>query len=96
MPYIGKYFLKKVDIVDYIMLTKELKEINVTSCPSKKLGVSFNEKLESIKEICKKKCGFDCSKRNKNKERQKLLRYIKEYERYGEDVFISNHKKKMT
>ena len=101
-PYIGDYFLKeekedlkeyKLDL-DYIMLTKELKEIRVTSKASQKLGVSFKEKMRNIKEICLKKCGFDCSKSNKNKERQKLLRYIKEYERYGEEVFISNHIKK--
>ena len=94
-PYISNYFLKEEDEkLDYIMLTKELKEITVTSKPSKKLGILFKEKMLTIKEICKKKCGFDCSKSNKNKERQKLLRYIKEYERYGEEVFISNHKKK--
>ena len=46
-PYIGDYFLKveKVDDkedkldLDYIMLTKELKEIKVTSKASQKLGV---------------------------------------------------------
>ena len=102
-PYIKSMFFKEEekeedkednDKLDYIMLSNELKEIIVTSKPSKKLGITFKEKMINIKEICKKKCGFDCSISNKNKERQKLLRYIKEYEKYGEDIFISNHIKK--
>ena len=98
-PYIKRVFFKieyKEDNerLDYIMLSNELKEINVTSNPSQKLGVTFKDKMNTIKEICKTQCGFDCSISNKNKERQKLLRYIKEYEKYGDDVFISNHIKK--
>ena len=70
------------------MLEKEMRELNKLT-----LGKTMNCRMESMIEICKNKCGIYINKSN-NKHRQKLLRYIKEYEKYGDTEFILIHKKK--
>lgn len=57
-------------------------------------GVSFKDKSNSIRNICRNFCGFEISDSTSKKNRGKLLRYIKEYETIGHDNFVRNHKKK--
>lgn len=72
---------------EFDMLENELSEFK------NQLGNSFNERMINMIEICKYECGINIDNK-KNKSRQKLLRYIKEYQKYGHNNFIRNHKKK--
>ena len=79
--------------INYSLIDEKLIETMVSSKKSPSLGVTFQEKSNSIIKICKDDCGFECRK-NSKKDRQKLLRYIREYEKLGKLGFINNHKKK--
>ena len=80
---------KTEENIEFDLLEKELNEIN--GC----LGESFKERMETMIKVCKNKCGINIDK-HKSKHRLKILRYIKEYEKYGHNSFIKNHKKKQT
>ena len=83
------------DSINYSLIDKTFNEIIVSSDTSPPLGITFAQKSRKITEICKDYCGFDCNNgKNKQKNRQKLLRYIREYERIGLNEFVKNHKKK--
>ena len=100
-----KYFSYKKDIeefeeptdlngsINYSLIDEKLKETMVSSKKSPSLGVTFQDKCTSIIKICREECGFDC-RNNGKKDRQKLLRYIREYEKIGKIGFVTNHKKK--
>ena len=77
----------------YNMLDERLTETIVSSRDKKSLGVTFNDKCIKLIKICEDECGIHCNNKGK-KNRQKLLRYINEYDRLGHDAFITNHKKK--
>ena len=80
--------------IDYSLVDYNLKEITVSSNKSPSLGITFAQKCHAITNICKSKCGFDPNHKYTKNNRQKLMRYIKEYERIGLNQFIKNHKKK--
>ena len=82
--------------IDYSLVDYNLKEITVSSNKSPSLGITFAQKCHAITNICKSKCGFDPNHKYTKNNRQKLMRYIKEYERIGLNQFIKNHKKKIT
>ena len=84
------------DSIDYSLIDSNLKEITVSSNKSPSLGITFAQKCQAITNICKSKCGFDPNHKYTKNNRQKLMRYIKEYERIGLNQFIKNHKKKIT
>jgi len=97
-----KYFSGKKEIdeidnlnesINYSLIDEKLKETVVSSKKSPMLGVTFQDKCTSIIKICREDCGFDC-RNNGKKNRQKLLRYIREYEKLGKIGFVNNHKKK--
>jgi hypothetical protein len=79
--------------INYSLIDEKLKETVVSSKKSPSLGVTFQDKCNSIIKICREDCGFECRK-NSKKDRQKLLRYIREYEKLGKVGFVNNHKKK--
>ena len=98
LNYIKKTTLNNETINDnepiiYNMLDERLTETIVSSRDKKSLGVTFNDKCIKLIKICEEECGVHCNNKGK-KNRQKLLRYINEYDRLGHDAFISNHKKK--
>ena len=78
--------------IHYSLIDEKLNDNLVSSKQSPKLGVTFKDKCNSIIIICKEDCGFEC-RDNSKKDRQKLLRYIREYEKIGKVGFINNHKK---
>ena len=80
--------------IDYSLIDNNLKEITVSSNKSPSLGITFAQKCQAITNLCKSKCGFDPNHKYSKNNRQKLMRYIKEYERIGLNQFIKNHKKK--
>ena len=80
--------------IDYSLIDNNLKEITVSSNKSPSLGITFAQKCQAITNICKSKCGFEPNHKYTKNNRQKLMRYIKEYERIGLNQFIKNHKKK--
>ena len=80
--------------IDYSLVDNNLKEIIVSSNKSPSLGITFAQKCHAITNLCKSKCGFDPNHKYSKNNRQKLMRYIKEYERIGLNQFIKNHKKK--
>lgn len=80
--------------IDYSLIDNNLKEITVSSNKSPSLGITFAQKCQAITNLCKSKCGFDPNHKYTKNNRQKLMRYIKEYERIGLNQFIKNHKKK--
>tara|TARA_B100001121_G_scaffold187393_2_gene163660 strand:- start:155 stop:529 length:375 start_codon:yes stop_codon:yes gene_type:complete len=82
------------DSIDYSLVDYNLKEITVSSNKSPSLGITFAQKCQAITNLCKSKCGFDPNHKYTKNNRQKLMRYIKEYERIGLNQFIKNHKKK--
>jgi hypothetical protein len=98
-----KFFISKKEIdtnledlnesINYSLIDEKLKETVVSSKNSPKLGITFQDKCNSIINICKEDCGFEC-RNNGKKDRQKLLRYISEYEKIGKLGFVNNHKKK--
>jgi hypothetical protein len=79
--------------INYSLIDEKLKETVVSSKKTPSLGVTFQDKSNSIIKICRENCGFEC-RNNTKKDRQKLLRYIREYEKIGKIGFITNHKKK--
>jgi hypothetical protein len=79
--------------INYSLIDEKLKETVVSSKKSPKLGITFQDKCNSIIKICREDCGFEC-RNNGKKDRQKLLRYIREYEKLGKLGFVANHKKK--
>ena len=79
--------------INYSLIDEKLIETLVSSKKTPPLGVTFQEKSNSIIKICREDCGFECRK-NSKKDRQKLLRYIREYEKLGKVGFVNNHKKK--
>ena len=81
------------DSINYSLIDEKLKETIVSSKKSPNLGITFQDKSNSIIKICKEECGFECRNSGK-KDRQKLLRYIREYEKIGKIGFVSNHYKK--
>ena len=81
------------DSINYALIDEKLKEIIVSSSKSPSLGITFQDKSNSIILLCREECGFEC-RNNTKKDRQKLLRYIREYEKNGKLGFIHNHKKK--
>ena len=80
--------------IDYSLVDNNLKDIIVSSNKSPSLGITFAQKCQTITNLCKSKCGFDPNHKYTKNNRQKLMRYIKEYERIGLNQFIKNHKKK--
>jgi hypothetical protein len=56
-------------------------------------GLTFKDKSNSIKLICKNSCGFEIFDNKKKKTREKILRYINEYQTIGHDKFVESHKK---
>jgi len=82
------------DSINYSLIDEKLKETIVSSKKSPNLGITFQDKSNSIIKICKEECGFECRNSGK-KDRQKLLRYIREYEKIGKIGFVSNHSKKI-
>jgi len=81
------------ETIKYALIDEKLKETIVSSSKSPSLGVTFQDKSNSIILLCREECGFEC-RNNSKKDRQKLLRYIREYEKVGKIGFIHNHKKK--
>jgi hypothetical protein len=79
--------------IKYSLIDEKLTDNLVSSKETPKLGITFKEKSDSIVKICREDCGFEC-RNNSKKDRQKLLRYIREYEKLGKVGFINNHKKK--
>jgi hypothetical protein len=79
--------------INYSLIDEKLNDNLVSSKQSPKLGVTFKDKCNAIIIICKEDCGFEC-RDNSKKDRQKLLRYIREYEKIGKLGFVNNHKKK--
>jgi len=79
--------------INYSLIDEKLNDNLVSSKETPKLGVTFKEKSNSIIKICKEDCGFEF-RNNSKKDRQKLLRYIREYEKIGKLGFVTNHKKK--
>ena len=60
-----------------------------------KLDGSFIEKMDKIMDICQKECNFKIKlNNNKRKNRQKLSRFINEYNTIGYNPFIKKYKKK--
>ena len=56
---------------------------------------SFIEKMDKIMDICENKCNFKIKlNNNKKKNRQKLARFINEYNTIGNNSFIKKYKKK--
>ena len=59
------------------------------------LDGSFKEKMDKIMDICENKCNFKIKlNNNKKKNRQKLSRFINEYNTIGHNSFIKKYKKK--
>ncbi len=79
--------------INYSLIDEKLNDNLVSSKETPKLGVTFKDKSNSIIKICREDCGFEI-RNNSKKDRQKLLRYIREYERLGKLGFVNNHKKK--
>jgi hypothetical protein len=79
--------------INYSLIDEKLNDNLVSSKETPKLGVTFKEKSDTIVKICREDCGFEC-RNNSKKDRQKLLRYIREYEKIGKVGFINIHKKK--
>ena len=87
---------EKIDLtesINYSLIDENLNDNLVSSKETPKLGITFKDKSNAIIKICREDCGFECRNNNK-KDRQKLLRYIREYERLGKLGFVNNHKKK--
>ena len=80
--------------IKYSLIDEKLTDNLVSSKETPKLGITFKEKSDYIVKICREDCGFEC-RNNSKKDRQKLLRYIREYEKLGKVGFINNHKKKL-
>ena len=56
---------------------------------------TFIEKMDKIMDICENKCNFKIKlNNNKKKNRQKLARFINEYNTIGNNSFIKKYKKK--
>jgi hypothetical protein len=79
--------------INYSLIDEKLNDNLVCSKETPKLGITFKDKSNSIIKICKEECGFEFIN-NSKKDRQKLLRYIREYEKIGKLGFVNNHKKK--
>ena len=79
--------------INYSLIDEKLNDNLVSSKETPKLGITFKDKSNSIIKICREDCGFEC-RNNSKKDRQKLLRYIREYEKLGKLGFVNNHKKK--
>lgn len=79
--------------INYSLIDEKLNDNLVSSKATPNLGVTFKDKSNSIIKICREDCGFEC-RNNSKKDRQKLLRYIREYEKIGKIGFINNHMKK--
>ena len=79
--------------INYSLIDEKLNDNLVSSKATPNLGVTFKDKSNSIIKICREDCGFEC-RNNSKKDRQKLLRYIREYEKIGKLGFVNNHKKK--
>jgi len=79
--------------INYSLIDEKLNDNLVSSKATPNLGVTFKDKSNSIITICREDCGFEF-RNNSKKDRQKLLRYIREYEKIGKVGFINNHKKK--
>ena len=98
-----KFFISKKEIdtnledlnesINYSLIDEKLNDNLVSSKETPKLGITFKDKSNSIIKICREDCGFEC-RNNSKKDRQKLLRYIREYEKIGKVGFINIHKKK--
>ena len=78
--------------INYSLIDEKLNDNLVSSKETPKLGITFKDKSNSIIKICREDCGFEC-RNNSKKDRQKLLRYIREYEKLGKLGFVNNHKK---
>ena len=84
---------KKIEIdTDYNLVKDDLTE-TLIDIDKKSLGRNLDEKMDNIKKICKDECGIDNNIKNSSKLRQRLKRYIKEYENIGHKKFVKNHKK---
>lgn len=59
----------------------------------KNLGIGFKDKSENIIKIYEEECGKKIHNTNSSKTRMRLLRYIREYERFGHDSFVKSHSK---
>ena len=79
--------------INYSLIDEKLNDNLVCSKETPKLGITFKDKSNSIIKICKEECGFEFIN-NSKKDRQKLLRYIREYEKIGKLGFVNNHNKK--
>ena len=87
----------KTLIHEYSLLDDNLKEEYYSSNYYKKdLGTSTNDKFENIVKILNNECNRKTTLpiNNNKKQRQKLFRYIHDYEKIGHIMFIHKYKKK--
>jgi hypothetical protein len=68
----------------YDILEDEIKNNN------KYLGKTRNQKFEKMRKICKEECNIDIGNINK-KSKNKMSKYIREYEEVGHKEFVLNH-----
>jgi len=68
----------------YDILEDEIKNNN------KYLGKTRNQKFEKMRKICKEECNIDIGNINK-KSKNKMSKYIREYEDVGHKEFVLNH-----
>ena len=83
-------------IHEYSLLDDNLKEEYYSSNNFRKdLGTTTTNKFESIVEILNKECNRKAKLpiNNNKKQRQKLFRYIQDYEKIGHYMFIHKYKK---
>ena len=55
------------------------------------LGNTFKEKRESIIKICKDECKLKMNMHSKKRFRDRIKKYIREYEKVGHVQFVLNH-----
>ena len=86
----------KIQIHEYSLLDENLKEEYYSSNNMRKnLGTNTREKFENIVAILNKECNRKITLpiNNNKKQRQKLFRYIHDYEKIGHHMFINKYKK---
>ena len=67
----------------------------IISYNSDKIEGNYNEKREKILKICSEQCNFRIKlNNNKSKNRQKITRFINEYNTIGYKAFIKKYNKK--
>lgn len=76
------------------MLIRNGSEYKLVSSDKDDLGVNFQEKSKQLIKVCKEECGLNLTLNNR-KGRQKVIRYIRDYERMGKIEFIKYYNKKL-